>query len=128
MTNLTAAQLLVLGFDGVGTAEEPKCPHCAINHEDNGYSYHEVETPHEEFEHSCLGCNGEWGAAVYDNEQASFYSQFVEAGGTQPRSICKALRTVARQWQGTKMAFVEAAVAAGLNKGNAQQEFNLGRK
>lgn len=68
-----AEYLASLGRFGEGeTEEDAVCPHCGINHVDNGMTtpddtgantdktLHQLGTQHAEF--ACMGCGGEWGA------------------------------------------------------------------
>lgn len=71
---LDAEALAALGENGLGEdAEHAVCPHCGINHKDNGYTtpddmganelqdrtLHQLGSQHAE--HACMGCGGEWG-------------------------------------------------------------------
>ncbi len=49
-------------------------------------------------------------------------------GGNEPRSICRALRCVARDWTEGRDKFVECARRHGLNPENARIEWYNGRK
>jgi len=61
----TEADLDEMGFNGAGTEEAPACPHCGVDHLDNGYGVHDpVDHPHDEREIRCLGCGGEWGPRI----------------------------------------------------------------
>lgn len=54
-----------LGLYGHGTSEaNAVCPHCGINHMDNGYSVDEPGHRTDERQYQCLGCGGEWGPKV----------------------------------------------------------------
>ena len=72
---LDADALAALGEFGLGTdGETAMCPHCGINHKDNGCTtpddmgvneeqdrtLHQLGSQHAE--HACMGCGGEWGA------------------------------------------------------------------
>lgn len=63
---LALVDINTLGAYGFGVDENSAvCPHCGINHFDNGYSFHHAkETPHDKFENACLGCGGEWGPKI----------------------------------------------------------------
>jgi hypothetical protein len=62
-----------LGEWGVGVSEKSaECPHCGINHLDNGFQVHipgDFECVEREF--CCLGCNGEWGKLIARRKSAS---------------------------------------------------------
>jgi hypothetical protein len=78
-----AAELAAMGEFGAGTAEAPACPHCGINHIDNGFCTRDDEvankpgvTCHMEGmneAYECLGCLGRWGdvAAPYAAPKAA---------------------------------------------------------
>ena len=122
--HLDAAALLAMGYEGTGTEAEPKCPHCGTNHEQNGYSMHEPQDGchHDAFVHCCLGCGNEWGEAIPSNDFATAYA---EAGGHQPRQMCAALRTVARNWGGTRQAYVNHARNMGINEITAGRSWQM---
>jgi hypothetical protein len=110
--------------NGAGTEANPSCPHCGVNHMQNGYGYHDpAEGFHcEERVHCCLACNGEWGAEVPAGDFAAAYA---EAGGHQPRQMCQALRTVARNWTGTRNDYVKKAAAMGINETTAGRSWQM---
>lgn len=100
---------------GLGTDEaSAKCPHCGVNHMENGYGYHDPADGfhHEERMHSCLGCGGEWGENIPSSD---FVVAYKEAGGQMPRGMCKALRTVAASWTGTRAEYMAEARNMGIN-------------
>jgi hypothetical protein len=108
---------------GAGTVDAPKCPHCGINHIDNGT----LEAGDEDgngdnmvFETGsfvCLACNGEWGPAP-----TTFAVKF-EAVKAAGNSDCKALRVVAYAYNGKRTPFINDAVAHGINKHTASTQW-----
>lgn len=61
----TGIDLEQLGEFGLGDSEESaECPHCGINHRDNGYERHGDDYKCNEFVHACLACGGEWGPKI----------------------------------------------------------------
>lgn len=110
-----------LGKFGLGTNEDnAKCPHCGINHRQNGYGDEEDF----EHEHACLGCGGEWGKHFGQN----FKQMMNDARYFAPRNLCKALREVATAWTGSRKSFLEGAKDLGLNVANAAAEWQSARQ
>jgi hypothetical protein len=61
----TPEELELLGQFGLGADHDTAlCPHCGINHCDNGHSMHGDGAEHETSKWACLGCNGEWGELI----------------------------------------------------------------
>lgn len=59
-----AAEILTLGEFGLGDSEaNATCPHCGINHKDNGWQLADGY-PGAKHEYICLACGGEWGPLV----------------------------------------------------------------
>lgn len=81
-------------FHGTGTAEDPRCPHCDIDHVSNGYSIHDPkDSPHDKYEIACLGCGGEWGDPITTNNSDTFtLKEICAAAGVKPRTARKHLR------------------------------------
>lgn len=110
-----------IGFYGLGSSDDTaECPHCGVNHVDNGYADAADGFDHT---HNCLACGGGWGPVA-----DGFAQRFAAAGGHQPRGICKALRTVAASWTGSRKSFLDGAAELGLNLNNAAAEWQVGRK
>lgn len=54
-----------LGEFGLGDSEESaECPHCGINHRDNGWQVHGDGHKCDEMMFECLACGGEWGPKI----------------------------------------------------------------
>jgi hypothetical protein len=99
---------------GAGTEHAPKCPHCGINHIDNGTLQVGDEDGNgnnmvfEIGSFVCLACNGEWGPAP-----TTFAVEF-EAYKAAGNSKCKSLRLVATLYNGKRTEFIRDAVACGV--------------
>lgn len=64
---------------------------------------------------------------VQDYLNGQFALMFMNAGGNGKRATCRALRAVARAWEGSRKEFIEAAAAAGLNATNAAAEWQASK-
>lgn len=98
---------------GAGTEAAPACPHCGINHMDNGYSFHGADTPHDTNQFGCLACDGEWGPELSDFR--TMYEGFKAAGN----SMCRSLRLTAHEYNGNRKGFMVDAVANGVKPATA---------
>jgi hypothetical protein len=98
-----------MGEYGSGTEEAPVCPHCGINHHDNGYSLHGPDSTHEAYEWCCLGCGGEWGPEI------PTFGRVFEGFKAAGNSKCASLRLTAYNWDGRdRKGFIAAAVNHGI--------------
>jgi len=111
----TANELAAMDQFGAGTEAAPKCPHCGIDHMDNGYNVHDIETPNDTNEFACLACGGEWGPALADF--ATAFAKYKAQGN----SMCRSLRMVAQDYQHgmNRQAFIKDAVAHGVKPATA---------
>lgn len=57
-----------------------------------------------------------------------FRRQFAALGGNEPRGRCKALRALAKEWDGSRKEFIEAAVANGILASTANANYQAGYK
>ena len=64
---------------------------------------------------------------VQDYLNGQFALMFMNAGGNEKRSRCKALRAVARSWEGTRKEFVAAAAANGVMPGTASTQWQAAK-
>lgn len=123
--------LAEIGEDGL----DGKCPHCGIDHKDNGYSRHGNDVTHEERIWMCLGCGGEWGTKIgrrtFRGRQSSLKGQtFKVVGGKDAanpyRSGSKS--AAAFDWlQRNPGASYEDFKAAGQRVRTLQEEVKAGR-
>jgi len=60
--------------------------------------------------------------------ESDFAALFRAYGGYEARGICRALRRIARQWEGKRKSFLAEAAAIDLNVNNAAAEWQAGRK
>lgn len=114
----TADELDAMGLYGTGTDEDTACcPHCGINHIDNGYQTADGVADAGGTigrEYVCLACGGEWGAPVQGF--AAKLAAYI-AGG---KSKCASLRQIAHEWpKGDRKGYIAAAVAAGVKPATA---------
>ncbi len=153
-----ALDLSTLGEFGMGSnAETAACPHCGINHTDNGmlraddfapnsnFTLHQLGLQHAEF--SCMGCNGEWGPVrepyVVPESKARgkglrIQKDRVERNGIKQPSLggaCRSVWDACTEMQAldpTKPLAVkqvkEHAVTMGWNANNAVIEFYRWKK
>ena len=64
---------------------------------------------------------------VQDYLNGQFALMFMNAGGNEKRSRCKALRAVAAAWEGSRKEFVAAAVANGIMPGTASTQWQVAK-
>lgn len=111
-SNTGKTNLQDLGLYGAGTEAAPVCPHCGVNHMDNGYQ--DFVGVREAggtitFSYVCLGCAGEWGPVA--PAFASIFEGYKAAGNSK----CKSLRLTANEWAaGDRKGFIAAATAYGI--------------
>lgn len=148
-------QLDTLGLYGMGDEHNPVCPHCGIDHIDNGFTtpdtpganelqgrtLHQLGQQHAEF--ACMGCGGEWGPVrdayvpVKPVQPASkglrIQKDRVERNGLKQPSAGGMCRAVwdwcsAQSEPPTAKQLKAAAAEHGWNANNASIEFYRWRK
>lgn len=133
--------LPTLGEYGLGSNDEDaKCPHCGINHKDNGW-----QTPEgyegATNEHICLGCGGQWGPAVVRSQPTGtglkIEKDRPEQNGIKRPSIggkCRAIWDALDAYRAetgelpASKTVKELAADEGWNPNNASIEFYQWRK
>lgn len=63
---------------------------------------------------------------IQDVLNSHFALAYIAHGGNSPRSRCKALRTIAAGWDGTRKQFIKAAVANGILASTANANYQAG--
>lgn len=116
------AELAAMDEKGAGTSGPDGvsyyCPHCGVDHADNGYTFHGDEVNGERLAltkgtYVCLRCNGEWGPVPAGF--AVTFDGFRAAGNSK----CKSLRLTAKTYGEGRKAFIADAVGHGIKETTA---------